>query len=167
MGAIDPSDYKPEVVELVYQPWNIEVHPYPDGGYFARVVELPGCMTEADTAGEALDMLEEARAEWLAVAVEQGLRIPQPLASADYSGKIFVRTSPELHRRVAEQAAKQGVSMSQWVSETLALTLGVQHALAEVISPIEGPDKVDLMAALKASIDAAKDRKGKSEREAS
>jgi hypothetical protein len=47
MGATDPTPYSPEVRELVQQPWDIELKPYPDGGYFARVIELAGCMTEA------------------------------------------------------------------------------------------------------------------------
>lgn len=120
MGAIDPSNYTEEVIEYVYLPWNIEVKQYLDGGYFAKVVELPGCMTEADSAAEALEALEEARAEWLTAALEMGQKIPVPLALQDYSGKIFVRTSPDLHRKVAEAAARQGVSMSQWVGEVLA-----------------------------------------------
>jgi antitoxin HicB len=126
--AINETDYKPEVLELVWQPWTIELRPYSDGGYFAKVVELHGCMTEADTATEALESLEEARAEWLAAALEQGLKIPEPVGEGDYSGKIFVRTSPELHRAVVREASRQGVSMSQWVSEVIAQELGLVHA---------------------------------------
>lgn len=132
MGAIDPSDYKPEVLEHVYQPWSIEVKQYPEGGYFARVVELSGCMTEGDSAAEVLEALEEARAEWIAAALEQGLAIPTPFEQNDYSGKVFVRTSPALHRMIAEEAAKQGVSMSQWVSEAAAIKIGVRQAFKAV-----------------------------------
>ncbi len=128
MGAIDPSDYKPEVLEQVFQPWSIEVKQYPEGGYFARVVELSGCMTEGGSAAEVLEALEEARAEWIAAALEQGLAIPTPFEQNDYSGKVFVRTSPALHRMIAEEAAKQGVSMSQWVSEAAAIKIGVRQA---------------------------------------
>lgn len=125
MATIDPSNYSEEVIEHVYQPWNIEVKQYSDGGFFAKVTELPGCMTEADTAADVIDALEEARAEWISAALEMGQKIPQPLASTEYSGKIFVRTSPDLHRKVAEAAARQGVSMSQWVGELLATEVGL------------------------------------------
>lgn len=118
--VLDDADYKPEVAEFVNQPWTIEVRPYEDGSYFARVMELPGCMTEADTPSEVLDALEEARALWLESALEHGDSIPEPLGDQSFSGKIFVRTSSELHRRVSVEAARQGVSMSQWVSEVLA-----------------------------------------------
>jgi antitoxin HicB len=129
MGAFDPSEYGPEVLELVWQPWTIEVKPYPDGGYFARVVELPGCMTEADSAAEVLEALEEARAEWITVALEHGQKIPAPVGASEYSGKIFARTSPALHRLVAEEAARHGVSMSQWISEVLAREVGLHEAI--------------------------------------
>jgi len=55
-------------------------------------------MTEGDPAAEALDALEDARAAWIAVALDQGLEIPTPVASSEYSGRIFVRTSRQLHR---------------------------------------------------------------------
>jgi antitoxin HicB len=96
------------------------------------VVELDGCMTEADSASEAVAQLEEARAEWITVALEQGLRIPEPLSVKKYSGKIFLRVSPQLHRRVAEMAARQGVSMSQWASELLAREVGSPAAAEPV-----------------------------------
>jgi antitoxin HicB len=110
--------------ELVRLPWSIELKPSPEGRFFARVVELPGCMTEGDTAAEALEALEETRNAWLKTALDQGVAIPIPVADTEYSGKIFVRTSPVLHRLVSEVAAREGVSMSQWVSEVLARATG-------------------------------------------
>lgn len=153
MGAIDPTGYSGEVLELVYQPWDIEVKPYPDGGYFARVIELPGCMTEADSAAEALEALEDARAAWIAVALDQGLKIPTPVSAGEYSGKIFVRTSPQLHKLVVETAARHGVSMSQWVSEVLAREVGASSHPESI---------VDLMEALRASVEAGRTAEPKS-----
>ena len=124
---IKESDYKPVVLELLRQPWTIEIRPYSDGGYFARVVELRGCMTEADSQLEALQQLEEAQAEWLAAAVEAGDPIPKPSGDSEFSGKIFVRTSPHLHRMVSETALREGVSMSQWVSEVLSRAVAYQE----------------------------------------
>lgn len=124
--VINPTDYKPEVVEHLYQPWTIELKPYSDGGYFARVVELQGCMAEGADKMEALHQLEEAQAQWLASAVENDDPIPQPLGHTEYSGKIFVRTSPQLHRMVAEAALREGVSMSQWAAEVLARAVSLQ-----------------------------------------
>ena len=156
---INEREYEPEVLEYLWQPWTIEIRPYSDGGFFGRVVELPGCMTEGDTREEVIEMIDEARAEWLAAALENGDPIPQPTGSSDYSGKIFVRTSPQLHRKVAQEASRQGISMSQWVAEVLAGILGVKDAAREAV--------VDVMDALKASVaEAVKREKTSSERKA-
>ena len=118
--TLDASDYDERVLDLLWADWTVELHRYEDGSFYAGIVELPGCMTEADSAAEAIDALEEARAEWLAAAIDQGLTIPRPLGEREFSGKVFVRVSPSLHRLVALAAARQGVSMSQWVAEKLA-----------------------------------------------
>jgi antitoxin HicB len=119
--------YKPEVESLLQQPWTIEIRPYPEGGFFARVVELRGCMTEADSPEEVLTKVREAQAEWLASAVEHGDPIPTPRGASEYSGKVFLRTSPGLHRAIVEEAARQGVSMSQWAAEVLAREVGLRQ----------------------------------------
>jgi len=54
---------------------------------------------------------------------------PEPLAERRYSGKVFVRTSPELHRRLTIEAAEQGVSVNQWAMQKLAERRG--HALGD------------------------------------
>lgn len=36
-------------------------------------------MTEADSAPEVIEALEEARAEWIAAAIEAGQRVPKPV----------------------------------------------------------------------------------------
>jgi antitoxin HicB len=126
--VINENDYKPEVLEFLYQPWTIEIRPYSDGGYFARVVELRGCMTEADSKLEALQQLEDAQAEWLATALEHGDPIPKPMGDSEFSGKIFARTTPHLHRMVSEAALREGVSMSQWVAEVLSRAVAFQEA---------------------------------------
>ncbi|HEY7875984.1 MAG TPA: type II toxin-antitoxin system HicB family antitoxin [Actinomycetota bacterium] len=122
----DPSE---ELRLLLDHPWTIEVRRYEDGHYFARIKELPGCMTEADSKSEVLDALEEAQLLWLESALDNGDHIPLPAADENYSGKIFVRTSPRLHREVAEAAESQGISMSQFVAEVLAGVVGVKDAI--------------------------------------
>ena len=41
-----------------------------DGGYWAKVPALPGCVTEADTREELMANLREAIEGWLEVAAE-------------------------------------------------------------------------------------------------
>ena len=45
-------------------------------GWFARVVELPGCMTQADTFEELSGMIEDAMRAWIESALDDGERVP-------------------------------------------------------------------------------------------
>lgn len=46
--------------------------------------------------------------------------IPEPIAERNYSGKFQVRIPPELHRRLAIEAAEENVSLNRYVSLKLA-----------------------------------------------
>jgi antitoxin HicB len=49
-----------------------------EGGWFARVEELPGCMSDGETPEEAREMIREAMELWLEVRIEKGYPIPEP-----------------------------------------------------------------------------------------
>ena len=60
-------------------PYTIEIIPdTKNGGYVAKVVELEGCITQADTWEELKEMIEDAKRNWLEVAIEEELEIPVP-----------------------------------------------------------------------------------------
>jgi predicted RNase H-like HicB family nuclease len=44
------------------------IHPAEEGGYWAEVPALPGCITEGDTMEEVTANLKDAIEGWLAVA---------------------------------------------------------------------------------------------------
>lgn len=44
------------------------VHPAEEGGYWAEVPALPGCITEGDTMEELIANLQDAITGWLEVA---------------------------------------------------------------------------------------------------
>ena len=46
--------------------------------------------------------------------------VPEPLSTRAFSGKFLVRVPPEVHRRLAIQAAESGVSLNRLVSSKLA-----------------------------------------------
>ena len=48
-----------------------------------------------------------------------GETIPAPLALQKYSGKFQVRTTPEMHRHLALQAAEAGVSLNRLINSRL------------------------------------------------
>ena len=55
--------------------YNAIVHKAEEGGYWAEVPELPGCVTEADTLDELNEMLKEAITGYLEVAAENNVAI--------------------------------------------------------------------------------------------
>jgi antitoxin HicB len=91
-----------------------------DGGYLIEFPDLPGCMSDGETVEDAIRNGEDAKRDWIAAMKEAGRPIPLPLAEpADsYSGKWQLRTPKSLHRRLAERAKQEGVSLN-----TLAVTL--------------------------------------------
>ena len=44
------------------------IHPAEEGGYWAEVPALPGCITEGDSMEEVMDNLKDAIEGWLDVA---------------------------------------------------------------------------------------------------
>jgi antitoxin HicB len=59
--------------------YEVEFHPEPDGGYIAVIPSLGGCATQGDTLEEAIAMAKDAAEGWLAVARQEGLKIPEPM----------------------------------------------------------------------------------------
>lgn len=105
-------------------PYTIEIQPSPEGGYGARVVELPGCISQGMTLLEAVEMIEDAKRAWLESALEEGISIPEPETAPGYSGKLLVRMPKSLHESLARQAKKEGVSLNQLVLYYLARQAG-------------------------------------------
>ncbi|MGH7104720.1 MAG: toxin-antitoxin system HicB family antitoxin [Acetobacteraceae bacterium] len=100
------------------------------GGFLIEYPELPGCMSDGETIEEALANGRDAMADWIAAMREAGRAVPAPGsdASEGYSGRWVLRTPKSLHRHLAEQAKREGVSLN-----TLAVTLlaeGIGERLA-------------------------------------
>jgi antitoxin HicB len=99
-----------------------------DPGWVARVVELPGCLTQGDDFEELGEMIEDAMRGWIEVALEDGLEIPEPRLEDDYSGKFVVRVPKSLHRRMVQEAEREGVSLNQLINVALASVVGTRKA---------------------------------------
>jgi predicted HicB family RNase H-like nuclease len=52
--------------------------------------------------------------EWLAAAIEDGIAIQEPDSIEDYSGQFKLRLPRSLHRQLALQSKREGVSMNQY-----------------------------------------------------
>lgn len=112
-----------EVERIIARPYTRELVPDEDGTWFARVLELPGCMTTGATETEAIENLRDAMEAWVADALEEGDPIPEPATVEGYSGKFVVRVAKSLHRDLARRADVEGVSLNAYVATSLAEAL--------------------------------------------
>jgi antitoxin HicB len=111
-------------------PYTFELQWDGEDGWFVRVKELRGCMSQGDTPGEAIEMIRDAMRGWIEVALEDGDPIPEPRLLDDYSGRFVVRVPPSLHRDLVEAAEDEGVSLNQYVNVTLGRAVGWPGAIA-------------------------------------
>ena len=109
-------------------PYRISLYQSPEGGFVAEIVDLPGCLSQGDTADEAVAMINDARLCWLASALEHGDNIPEPAGALKYGGKVALRIPADMHRRIAERAARDGVSINTELVALLAEGLGATKA---------------------------------------
>ncbi len=113
------------VDEYLGRPYARVVVPDPETGtYSATMLEFPGCVTQGDSREEALSRLEDAARSWLEAALDLGQQVPEPSAEAAYSGRLVLRLPKDLHRRAAEAAERDGVSLNQYIGNALAERLG-------------------------------------------
>ena len=91
-----------------------------DGDWLAHLVEMPGISAFADTPTEALAELTVA---WEAAKESyRAHKEPVPVSPArkEYSGQFNVRIDKRLHRRLAMEAGRAGISMNALVAQKLA-----------------------------------------------
>jgi antitoxin HicB len=106
--------------------------PEPDGSFRAEIIEFPGCIALADTASEALAKLEEVALSWLDVVLAKGQTVPDPIEGTNFSGKLVVRMPKSLHKKAAHLAARDGVSLNQFILASLAENVGERSAIFAV-----------------------------------
>ncbi len=95
-----------------------------EGGWFARVPDLPGCMTHSETFEELLPLIKDAKRGYIEVSLEHGDPIPEPRTLDSYSGKVNLRMPKSLHRDLARLAEEEGVSLNQVMVTALARSVG-------------------------------------------
>lgn len=107
--------------ELLLLPYTVEVVRDEDG-YFARVSELPGCMTWTERIEDLWPMVEDAKRAWIGVALDCGDPVPEP-ENGDPEA-VLVRMPDGLRRNLAQRASREGVSLERFVTATLARAVG-------------------------------------------
>lgn len=84
-----------------------------EGGFVVSFPELLGCITCGGTIETAVANALDAKKAWLEAAMEDGIEIHEPDSLEDYSGQFKLRIPRSLHRSLAEQSKREGISMNQ------------------------------------------------------
>ncbi len=91
-----------------------------DQEHVGLCTEFPSLSWLAGTLEDALHGIRQLVGEVVADMGKTNEKLPEPFSIGKYSGKFMVRIPPELHRRIAEEAAEEGVSINRLVSARLA-----------------------------------------------
>lgn len=91
-----------------------------DQEHVATCAEFPSISWLAESPEQAIQGIRQVVGECIEDMKANGERVPQPLATKSFSGRFMVRVPPQLHQRLATQAAESGVSLNRLVSHKLA-----------------------------------------------
>lgn len=93
-----------------------------DGAFVGRVVEFPSLAAHGKTLENALHEINQVVGFVLEELAESGESVPEPLSKRRFSGKLNVRMPSQLHRQLSVEAAREGVSLNQWIMMKLAVS---------------------------------------------
>ena len=91
-----------------------------DEAFVAVLAELPNLSGVGDTPDEAVREAFVAAAAAVEVLQEDGLPVPDAEPMPTYSGQLRVRLPRSLHRRLAETAAMEAVSLNTLIVSRLS-----------------------------------------------
>jgi predicted HicB family RNase H-like nuclease len=93
----------------------------------ARVRELPDVVDFGETWEEAYSLAVDTIGTTATIMAERDQQMPVPASVEDeYSGRVTLRVPKSLHRRLAEQAEYEGVSLNHYLVTVLAHDCGTR-----------------------------------------
>lgn len=91
-----------------------------DNEYVGLCAEFPSLSWLALTPETALKGIRQLVADVVTDMGKTEETVPAPIACRSYSGKFMVRVPPDVHRKIAIQAAESGVSLNRIASSKLS-----------------------------------------------
>lgn len=96
--------------------------PIEDGsGFYAKVPDLPGCITTGHDLADAIDQITDAMSAWLVVAEDEGLPIAPPtnqheLSINSESSFALIKADTIAYRAQTDtRSARKNVSLPVWM----------------------------------------------------
>lgn len=90
-----------------------------DEEYVGLCAEFPSLSWLAASPEEALAGIRAVVADAVIDMQGNDESVPEPIATRRFSGRFMVRIPPELHRRLALEAAEAGISLNRLASAKL------------------------------------------------
>ena len=91
-----------------------------DQEYLGQCAEFASLSWLAPTPEAALAGIRQVVADVIEDLKATGEEVPEPISVKSFSGKFMVRVQPDLHRRLALEAAEAGVSLNRLASVKLS-----------------------------------------------
>ncbi len=94
-----------------------------DACFIGRVDEFPSLAAHGSTQEKALREIRHVVEYVLEDLAAEKESVPVPLSKRAFSGKLNVRMPKTLHRRLAAESEREGVSLNNWINTKLASTV--------------------------------------------
>ncbi|MBE9545951.1 MAG: type II toxin-antitoxin system HicB family antitoxin [Proteobacteria bacterium] len=91
-----------------------------DKEYIGLCAEFPSLSWLSSTPEAALKGIRKVVGNVIEDMLNNEEKIPDPISCKKYSGKFMVRVPPDIHRKLAVQAAEAGVSLNRLASSKLS-----------------------------------------------
>lgn len=93
-----------------------------DDVFIGRVTEFRSLAAHGSTQEKALKEIRKVVELVIEELIEAGEKIPEPISKKSFSGKLNLRMPKQLHRRLSLEAAREGISLNQWINAQLSGT---------------------------------------------
>lgn len=97
-----------------------------DETFIARCPEFRSVAADGVTYRQAIEEFERVLGQAIELFEEDDRPLPEPRFDPSYSGNLSLRIGSDMHRRVAERAEVEGVSINSLLQTAIAYYLGLQ-----------------------------------------
>jgi len=118
------------VKKLLAQTYARILTPEGEEHYSAEILEFPGCSAQGSSPAEAYANLERAAEIWLVDWLAQGKEAPRPFMNTATSGRFALRLPTGLYVRASQAAARERVSLNQYIANAVAERVGASSTLS-------------------------------------